>query len=466
MRTIAIVGAGFCGTLAAVHLLRHPPPGPTRIVLLNRSGAMARGVAYGTRSERHVLNVPAGRMGAFPGAEDDFLRYLRRRDPRISGAAFVPRHEYGAYLETLLKEAEENASPECRLDTVIGEATHLERRVDGTGILHMAGTAEPIVAHRIVLALGNYLPAHPLLENGDSDFLASHRYIRDPWSPAAVTGGDDPQPILLIGTGLTALDVISDLRRSQPQCRMIALSRRALLPQSHRSLDSPPVLDLQSAFALLGAPTLRARTRLLRDWIARTEATGGDWRDVIAALRPVTPALWRSTAAADRTRFLRHLKAFWEIHRHRCAPELARDLQALRDSGQLRIVAGRLLRLAEEGDGATATYRPRGTSAIATLKVGTVINCTGPAQGLRKLGEPLLTHLLESGLIQSDPHELGLRVAENYALIDAQGRASPWLFYVGPFLRAEFWEATAVPELREHVARAMQVVRASLSPVS
>ena len=330
MQTIAIVGAGFCGTLAAVHLLREPPPGPTHILLLNRSGTLARGVAYGTNSERHVLNVPAGRMGAFPDAEDDFLRYLRRRDPSIHGSAFVPRQEYGEYLEFLLRDAAERAADHCRFESLVGEVIDIEAPLDGRCRIHLRDSSQAIVADRVVLALGNYLPADPSLEVVCTDFFASSRYVRDPWKADALAAIEPQHPILLVGTGLTMLDVVSDLRHRGALGLITALSRHGFLPQAHRELRSGPPRPAEQAGALLLPSSLRARTRALRDWIRHIEACGGDWRDVIASLRPLTPGLWQSTGSADRARFLRHLKPFWEVHRHRCAPELIRELETLR----------------------------------------------------------------------------------------------------------------------------------------
>ncbi|HEU4457029.1 MAG TPA: FAD/NAD(P)-binding protein, partial [Longimicrobium sp.] len=103
--TIVIVGGGFSGTLTAVHLLRGEWPEGLHVVLVNRSGPLARGVAYGTRSAAHVLNVPAARMSAFPDDEEHFLRFARGRDATVAAGDFVPRSVYGDYLEWVLREA-------------------------------------------------------------------------------------------------------------------------------------------------------------------------------------------------------------------------------------------------------------------------------------------------------------------------------------------------------------------------
>ena len=81
------------------------------------------------------------------------------------------------------------------------------------------------------------------------------------------------------------------------------------------------------------------------------------------------------------------------------------------------------------------------------------MNCTGPSTDVRRLGDRLLDALRRRGLAVPDPLSLGLEVSDELALLDTEGRPSESLFLVGPLLKARFWEATAVPELREHAAR-------------
>ncbi|HEX5685481.1 MAG TPA: hypothetical protein VFY73_15785 [Ideonella sp.] len=60
-----------------------------------------------------------------------------------------------------------------------------------------------------------------------------------------------------------------------------------------------------------------------------------------------------------------------------------------------------------------------------------------------------------------DEMGLGLCVDDRRRLLDAAGRPQPCLHYVGPMLKAQYWEAVAVPELRVRARSvAEQVVRA------
>jgi uncharacterized NAD(P)/FAD-binding protein YdhS len=181
---------------------------------------------------------------------------------------------------------------------------------------------------------------------------------------------------------------------------------------------------------------------------------GYDWRPVLDSLRPLTPVLWRALTAEEQQRFLRHLRPYWEIHRHRIAPEVAEVITRMQQAQQLLIHAGCLQACHEQADGVTVIYRPRYSGASRTLQVSRVINCTGPECDYRKLQHPLIVNLLRAGLIRPDPLALGLEVSPAGALVNAAGIASPLLYTLGPPRKGCLWETTAVPEIREQ-AKAM-----------
>jgi uncharacterized NAD(P)/FAD-binding protein YdhS len=458
-RTVVVIGAGFSGTLAAAHLLRQGIGAPLRVVLVNRSGPIARGVAYGTRSEAHVLNVPAGRMSAFPDDEGSFLRFARRHDPAVTGGSFVPRHLYGQYLEEVLREAARDAAPGAVLEHGVGDATAITPADGGRAEVRFGG-GRAVLADRVILAVGNYAPADPHV--ADSSFFASPRYVRDPWLRGAlgVVGARDP--VLLVGTGLTTVDIALELWNRGVRAPMHAVSRRGLLPQPHRVPGAPPTFAHAPPDIATGPATARHYLASVRRHIRRLAAQGEDWREVIGSLRPITPALWRRLDVAERARFLRHVRPYWEVVRHRVAPAPAAAFAHLVETGALMVHQGRLARFDLDDDGVAVTIQPRGRAEPVTLRVAWVINCTGPSCDLRSLHDPLIDSLLARGLLRPDPLALGLEVSDDLALIDAAGAPSQVLYYVGPLLKARDWEATAVPELRVHAAHVAQVVARSL----
>lgn len=421
-----------------------------RVILINRSGRLARGVAYGTRTEAHVLNVPAGRMSAFPEDEEDFLRFAREAAPGSDAGSFVPRQLYGEYLETILSRAEAGAARGVELVRLVGEVTELTPGGVGNAMRLTLADGSTLAADQVVLALGNYPPRDPA--GAEPCFLASPRYVRDPWAPGALTGIGPGDSVLLLGTGLTMLDVALDLAEARRSAPLHALSRRGLLPQGHRHHGAPPSMAHRPPGLEHGPPTAKQYLRVVRAQQRRLAPLGIDWRDVVAALRPITPALWHRLPERERARFLRHLRAYWEIHRHRCAPELHDRLKALLATGSLRVHAANLLGLRLAEHHAEARLRRRGRTGEEVLEVGWVVNCTGPESDLGRLQEPLVNSLQRQGLLLPDPLGLGIHTAEDYTLLGSSGAAVKNLYYVGPLLRAQYWEATAVPELRLHAA--------------
>lgn len=443
--TIAIVGAGFSGVATTARLLSEAR-GPGRIVMINRSGPTARGVAYGTRSEGHVLNVPAGRMSAFPEDEDDFLRFAAGQMAGVTAGSFLPRSLYGAYLDHVLSRAAGSATGTI-LETAIGEVATIESDRAGHHLRFVDGRV--IAADWVVLAVGNYPPMDPSFV--DPDFARSARYIGDPWVSGALDRIDPGERVLLLGTGLTMLDVAIGVGGRAG--RMTALSRRGIVSTAHRDPGQAPSGDHLPTDLLTGDPTVVDCLRSIRRQVALDRSRGGDWRDVVGALRQITPALWQRLSDRERGRFLRHLRPFWDAHRHRAAPATARALDELRAGGRLVVVAGTVLRIETAANGLTARIRRRGGGEEGVM-FDRLVNCTGPASRVALVRDPLIQSLLAANRIRPDRWGLGLETSASLEILGGDGVPAERLFYVGPLLRAQHWEATAVPELRLH-ARAV-----------
>lgn len=443
VRTFVIVGAGFGGTMVAVHLLGllAASPTPARVCLVERSGRFTAGVAYATHSLAHVLNVPAGRMSALPDDPDHFLRWARNHDPRIGGGSFVARALYGRYLAWLLEQADRDAPDHVHLLRIPrgvlalrSEDDGVDVELDGGGRLH---------ADHVVLAIGNFPPGDPPL--GDPAFVRSWRYARDPWAVGALEA--EPRgDVLLVGTGLTMLDVAIALEERGHLGRIHAISRRGLLPQAHRVSMLPPVPHARPTDLDAWPRTARGLLHAVRREVARAAGHGADWREVITSLRHDTPALWQSLPTIERERFLRHVRPFWETHRHRAAPETANAIAELLAVGKLAVHTGRVVAVHEDAAGVDVTLGLRG--GPARLRVARVINCTGPQTDLRRIDDPLVRALLDAGQVRPDALGLGLDTDAEAAVIAADGHAQPRLSLVGPLRKGRLWENTAVPELR------------------
>ncbi|HET9450158.1 MAG TPA: FAD/NAD(P)-binding protein [Aggregicoccus sp.] len=451
---VAILGAGASGALLAAALLR-TARAPLRVLLLEQSGRFYRGPAYTTTEPQHLLNVPAGRMSALAEDPGHFLRWLRTVVPGAQETDFVPRARYAQYLDAVLAEAYAAAVPGVTLTQRHAQARRLTLLPDGALLQLEDGVR--VRAARAVLALGNRPPAP--LPVPDGGLYASARYVALPWESGVGLEASAPEEsVLLLGSGLTAVDVALSLQARGHRGPVHLLSRHGLLPQVHRAGVAP------HAFAPV-ATGARGLLRELRAEVARVEAAGGDWRSVVDALRPHTAALWQRLDVAQKQRFLRHLRALWEVHRHRMAPQVGAAIEGLRAAGQLHLHAAHVQAFALEEDGVRVRLRPRGQREQTQLRVHWVLNCTGPASLLSEPPGSLVGVLLSSGLARADPLRLGLETREG-ALVDAQGRPSPRLFALGGVRRPELWESTAIPEIRTQAqALAQRLLRAPGHPV-
>jgi uncharacterized NAD(P)/FAD-binding protein YdhS len=456
MKTILIIGAGFSGAVTAVHLLRQPAQSGVRVLLVNRSGRMARGIAYGTKSPNHLLNVPAGNMSALPDDPDHFLRFCQRVDASITASSFVSRQIYGDYLEHLLNQAELAACSGRFLERIAGEVIDIVHAPDRHGCRITLADGQNFHVDRLVLACGHYPPNDP--HTHTPDFYNSARYIKDPWKAGALDAVAPSESILLLGTGLTAIDVSLMLLNRHDTRAIHAISRRGLLPLPHRVSRAPNYDCTLPDFSGDAAISVRKQLRMLRRHIDAETSAGGDWRDTIAALRPHTQALWQQLSEPERKRFLRHLQPYWDNHRHRVAPQPYAHFQQAIASRHVNILAGRTMTYEESHRGVCVTIRVRSTQNTVMLDVDRVINCTGPGSDLNRVDDALVRQLLKRGLIRRDPLGLGLDVSDCSALIDAQGNASNLMYYVGPLLKARYWEAVAVPELRGFSQRLAKVL--------
>ncbi|HET6306479.1 MAG TPA: FAD/NAD(P)-binding protein [Rhodopila sp.] len=446
MTTIAVVGAGFSGTLLTLHLLRRCPP-PTRLVLIERNSQFGLGLAYATGNASHILNVPAGRMSAFHDRPNDFLDWLQTQPESETGGpvgfgTFAPRRVFGAYIRSLLNEEIKRSGRE-RLELVKGDVVGLDR--DGAGLTLALDRDRVVQADMAVLAIGNF-PPEPM-PIADPGFYDTAFYRADPWAADALTELDPEGSVLLLGTGLTTVDAVISLLDQGHRGPIYALSRRGLLPRRHASVPLPAPEHQPFPTAV------NALARFLRNETRRAIAQGSGWQPVIDELRPFTVDVWQTMPLRDRKRFLRHLRPWWDVHRHRMAAQVADRIDGAQASGQLRVLVGRVRDYVIAGNGVDVRYRPRRQEELARITVSRVVNCAGPGADYDRIQEKLIRHLLAEGVVRPDPLRLGLEVTQNCALLDREGCISRRLFAVGPVTKGTFWEMTAVPDIRRQAEK-------------
>ncbi|MGE5562757.1 MAG: FAD/NAD(P)-binding protein [Bacillota bacterium] len=419
---VAIVGGGASGTILAAQLARRG----IASALIDGSGRAGKGVAYSTTEPAHLLNVRAEGMSAWAGDPDHFARRFEAEGGDRRG--FAKRRLFGRYLCEILDEAVAGGN----VRPVHASAVRAERAESGWRVELDDGSS--IEADGLALAIGNQEPEGLRAFAG-----AGTRFITNPWgadAAAAVkdlaeSGGD----ALLVGTGLTMVDLVLSLDAAGHRGRIVALSRRGQIPRSHADYEPAPITGDE-----LPAGGLRAIWR----WLRRRSAEVG-WRAAVDSLRPHSHALWQRLDLGEQRRFLRHARPWWDVHRHRIAPEVAATVHRLISEGRLEVMAGRIVAAQPAPDALDVEFRRRGAGASQHMRFAYAFNCTGPLHLIGRTRDPLLRSLLDGAEARPDRLGIGLEV-------DDVSRAGERLWALGPLTKGRYWEIIAVPDIREQAA--------------
>ena len=438
---VIIIGGGFSGTMVAAQLAARG----IASVLIDRSHRPGRGAAYATTDPLHRLNVPAHKMSAWPDRPADFEDFLAARGVGAPGG-FARRADYGDYLAAILADAERSGRTRC----VEGDVDDVTR--DGTGWRIRLADGRALAGRSLVLATGNPEPEPP---SALADVDPGHRIDR-PWSEDArarlLLAAERREPVLIAGTSLTMIDVVLSLDAMGHRGPVTAVSRRGLVPLAHAAPVGAP-LPLPELGEL--PDTVVGMSRWLRARALRET----DWRQAVDSIRPLTQAWWQAAGLDEQRRFLRHARPWWDIHRHRIAPDIAGRIERMRQRGWLRVLAGRFTEAWQSNGDYCIGVAVRGGGRTDVV-AGLVVDCTGPGS---VLDQAPVGPMLGAGLARADAVRLGLEVDDGGALV---GTADAWA--IGTLARGTWWETTAVPDLRikaqtiaERIAQAGSETRAA-----
>ena len=430
---VAIVGAGYSGTMLAAELARRG----VRSLLLEGGGREGRGTAFSTLESAHLLNVPAAKMSAWSDEPHHFARVVEAAGG--TGKDFVERRMFGRYLRGILDEAVASGLVE------VVQARAASARRDGDSWRISVDGGGDVAADALALAQGNQ-PPEPL--RGTEQLGAC--FVNNPWvaesaeaiARVAASNGD----ALIVGTGLTMVDMVLSLDAAGHRGRIVALSRRGQIPRAHADFEPAPV-------ELDAIPP--GNVAALWRWLRRRAGEVG-WRAAVDSLRPHSHAIWQAFGARERERFLRHARPWWDVHRHRIAPQVAAQIAGMVGEGRLEIVAGRIGSMRKTDSKIEVEISRRGRPSSEVRTFAAAFNCTGPLGTIKRTRDPLLKQMLDDGLIAADDLGMGLAV-------DGGSRAGEGLWALGPLTKGAYWEIVAVPDIRGQAAAVADDIAAELN---
>jgi uncharacterized NAD(P)/FAD-binding protein YdhS len=394
-------------------------------------------------------------MSAFPEAPEHFANWLsKRRGIGLEEAKpiFARRREYAEYIEATLQEALGKNS-QATLAHVKDSATAVTPF--GDGYLVELANGIGIEASEIVLALGNQVPKLPPILRHLHD---NPKLISDPWHTESIKKIRRDESVLLVGAGLTMIDLLVLLSDRGHVGSIDAISRHGLMPHVHRAAKPREGFDPSSISALRLFKNVRRECE-------RAVEEGGDWRAAIDAMRPSNQAAWNELSTIEKSRFVRHLQTFWDVHRHRVAPEIWEQVERMQSSGQFRLDGGHIYSVQDESGKLFVRYKSR-SHEHREFAVDRIINCTGPSPDWRSRKMPLLQNLVQRGLAVYDELGYGLQIDRQHRLLRPGGEPTHAILAIGPICKGQLWETTAVPEIRGQAAIiARQLAQRKLAPV-
>lgn len=441
--TVGIVGGGFSGAAVAWHLAR--VSAPANVVIFEPNATLGAGLAYGPGDPAWRINVPAGKMTLLPDDPGHFERWVANGnhlaiDPEAYGEDGQPyprRSLFGEYVD-------EHLRPFLRR----GQVRHVRQAVKSAR--HESGRwrvvtedGQSFEIDRLVIASTHPKPGFP----AELSALRGHpRVVDDALRHEAIARIDRDARVLVVGSGLTAADVVAALKARGHSGRITLISRRGLLPRG----QSPTPVEPFGDFSTNPSVTALGLLVRIRRAIGAAAAEGIGWHAVLDAVRTQGDGVWNGLALAERRRLLRHLRAFWDVHRFRIAPQVDVVLRAALTSGEAVHLRASLKGARLDGNELVVDLLNRRTGALLSLAVDVIVIATGPAHGKVIDSQPYLTDLRDAGWLRADPTALGLATSRTGRAIAADGRPVDTLFVAGPLARGTFGELMGLPQVSDY----------------
>ena len=434
---IAIIGGGLSGTLLAHYLLQEDKF-PLTVYLFEKDyHQLSRGIAYRASTEGQLLNVPAGRMSLHNHQPDDFYKWLCAHvSKEIQPEEFVPRSLFGTYLKEVFQKSIDQAKY-VTVRVITDEVMDIIKHEDQLHVITIKNHTHTVA--RAVVATGILAPQDPFTVTLDVRF--SGLYQSNPWSFRYQDKLKANDHIVLIGMGLTMLDHATSLLKGNKNLILSVFSRRGLLPLAHAEYEPYSFPE----YTIIPAADIGTLLRSVRLYYKTHQRKGLDWRDLIDRIRTQVPQLWKALSVQSRSRFIRHLKPYWEIHRHRAPAVILDRVKKAMQEGRFTILKGRIQDV--KTTVSTLQLSITNQQKTITLETNFLLNSSGLQQNISLTSDPLLRKLMEHGYMIPDDNGLGTETDEEGALECKQGEKN--IFTLGALRRASVFECTAAKEIGE-----------------
>lgn len=431
---ILIVGGGFSGA-SVIYQLALQAKDKLSVACFEPREKLGLGVAYGDCSEKHVLNVRAKAMSINESLPNDYTEWLEAGGYEDAAEKFTERKLYGQYVKDRVYE---------QINAKKIKVEHIRSRVQGftreqSGYFSLTTEAgEKYHAKSAILANGVVLANATTVSN-------QTRGLQSPWRPSAFEGVNNFKSLAVVGTGLTALDVIVECESKGFCGDYLVISRHGKFPLPHLPKAISATKE-QLAWANQLLERKLGLSEAMREFRAQVKG-GADWYYLIDSLRLVTQPIWQSWTQTERSSFMRHLRWAWDIHRHLAPSSTIDRVNALINSGRMKIIKGRLVDSKDLGSVSEVTVRRRGGGEFSQ-KVDKIFDGMGLGTNILKSDDPMIKQILEDGLIAPDDLGIGFMADPAGRALSGISQIVTGLYLLGPLRRGQLWESTAARELR------------------
>lgn len=434
---IAIIGGGLSGTLLAYYLLQEDRLPATVYLFEKNYQQLSRGIAYRSSNETQLLNVPAANMNLYGLPPGDFYHWLQSMgNKNVLPGDFVSRALFGTYLKELFQERIDRAK-HVKVKVITDEVIDIVKEEETLYVATANGHTYHVT--KAVVANGILPPADPF--EVTLDIRLTGLYQSNPWNFQYLDQLKNKDHVVLIGTGLTMLDHATGLLKVDKNIEVTAFSRRGLLPLAHEPYKPYDFPD----YTIVPTEDISLLIQSIRAYYRTHKNKGLDWRDLIDRVRTQVPQLWKELSATSKKRFIRHLKPYWEIHRHRAPQQVLKIVQQAMQEGRFKLLKGKIGEVTTNGQ--CLIIKLVSATNVMRIETNYLLNSSGLQHNISLTSDPLLRNLLDRGYMIPDSNKLGVETDELGAFQCSTGRKN--IFTLGALRRAAVFECTAAKEIGE-----------------